>query len=519
MRRSNLGIVQRVRAELENLPDLPSTIRYIDPYTEQYYSIPSPATNDRWRVHSRGTSEILDLSCFPSSVRELMRRVLAWCLRKYAPTTVVNTCRELLWFVTCSGEEFVLAPFVLSPLDLKHLWHSKVLPALIEDGISAPGLKRFLFYLCEMDLGHLGPGYLDLVSSFPGPKADLYSSIRSADTFLSAGEELTLINYLDDLSESATSTALDPITLRGACILVAAFQHAMRPIQIAKVKTTDVLVRLPNDPVTDGPIVHVRFHREKQADEKDRVAMVRKIRRDWAVLYTQFSAARQAKPSLLIEPGAVDQSFFGLSPSAVSLAIRSLTAELLPCPRNATQLRHTAAQRMADAGASHEELAELLGHNNTRTAILYYRESATQAERVNKALATSKIYSTIVDIHRAKTIDSATLLDLPPDHQIGAVPHGVPIAGIGKCELGQSLCVKNPVLSCYGCRKFLPVRDVKIHKEVCRSLRPVVTHFFQASHGEAGSPAYMQLRRTIEAAEQVITEIDGGARNATEQEF
>ncbi|WP_170151555.1 site-specific integrase [Microvirga subterranea] len=284
-------------------------------------------------------------------------------------------------------------------------------------------------------------------------------------------------------------------------------------------KTTDVLIRLPNDPVTDGPIVHVRFHREKQANEKDRVAMMRKIRRDWAVLYRQLSAARQAKPLWLIGPDAVDQSFFGLSPGAVSLLIRSLTAELLPCPRNATQLRHTAAQRMADAGASHEELAELLGHNNTRTAILYYRESATQAERVNKALATSTVYSTIVNIHRTRTIDSATLLDRPLDHQIGAVPHGVPIAGIGICELGQSLCTKNPVLSCYGCRKFLPVRDVQVHKEVCDSLYPVVTHFFQASHGEAGSPAYTQLRRTIEAAKQIITEIDGEARSATEQEF
>lgn len=100
---------------------------------------------------------------------------------------------------------------------------------------------------------------------------------------------------------------------------------------------------------------------------------------------------------------------------------------------------------------------------------------------------------------------------MPPDQQIGAVPHGIPIAGIGGCGIGQSLCVKNPVLSCYTCRKFMPLKDSRIHEEVVESLRPVVMDFANASRGNNESPAYTQLRRMLTAATQVAADIKVGA--------
>jgi integrase len=496
----------RVASELANLPPLPSLIRYRDPYTESYKSVRNPAQADCWAIDVSGKRYNWDFCQFSDLTGALARRTLAWGLQRYAPHTLVGTFRGLVWFAERFGDEGFLAPFRLTPLELKEFWIKQILPALIEDCHRATGLKRYLFFLCDMSLGCLTPGYEDFVSAFPGPKEDLYASVRSADSFLTEIEELSIINYLDDLSARAARQRVSANSLRAACVLIASFQYAMRPIQIAKVSLDDVQVRLASEPTADGPIVHVRFHREKQHDSNQRLPMLRKVKREWAILFTQYKAVRESG-KIKVAQTAVRNSFFGLTPAGISQLIVRILKQVLLTNKGATDLRHTAAQRMVDSGASHEELSEFLGHSHLRTGNVYFSASATQAERLNKALVTSRIYSAIATIHRTKVIDKAHLESLPPDHQVGGAPHGIPIAGIGGCELGQSLCTKNPVLSCYGCRKFLPVKQSELHQDVCDSLRPIVQSFFHASRGEIESPAYTQLRRTIAAVEQVIADI------------
>jgi len=43
--------------------------------------------------------------------------------------------------------------------------------------------------------------------------------------------------------------------------------------------------------------------------------------------------------------------------------------------RTATDLRHSAAQRLVDAGASVEEVAEFLGHSYWDTSLIYFNAS------------------------------------------------------------------------------------------------------------------------------------------------
>ncbi|MDX2387958.1 hypothetical protein GHK29_34040 [Sinorhizobium medicae] len=90
-----------------------------------------------------------------------------------------------------------------------------------------------------------------------------------------------------------------------------------------------------------------------------------------------------------------------------------------------------------------------------RIANVYFDKSPAQAQRINEALAISPIYANVAKIAKTKTIDKLTLLGLPPEKQVGAVPHGIPIAGIGGCDLGQNLCMKNPVVACYTCTSRL----------------------------------------------------------------
>lgn len=79
---------------------------------------------------------------------------------------------------------------------------------------------------------------------------------------------------------------------------------------------------------------------------------------------------------------------------------------------------------------------------------------------------------------------------------------------LGACSSGQSLCSRNPVLSCYTCRRFMPLRDAGVHNRVVESLRPVVMEFDGASRGNTTSPAFSQLHRTLDAARRVAADIE-----------
>jgi hypothetical protein len=228
--------------------------------------------------------------------------------------------------------------------------------------------------------------------------------------------------------------------------------------------------------------VHFAYPLMKQRRSQNMRRVTRRVKREWCPLFDAYSIS--ARRSLLKIKGFTPvDSFFGLAPMNVAKAIQGLTKRITGERWSATDLRHTAAQRLADAGSSHIALSEFMGHASIRTANIYFDTSPTQAQRVNQALALSPIYSTVAKVAWTRTIDKATLLRLPPDKQIGAVPHGIPIAGIGGCGIGQSLCVKIPILSCYTCRKFMPVKDSRIHEEVVESLRSVVMDFASASRG------------------------------------
>jgi hypothetical protein len=173
----------------------------------------------------------------------------------------------------------------------------------------------------------------------------------------------------------------------------------------------------------------------------------------------------------------------------------------------ATDLRHTAAQRLVDAGASHEELAEFLGHAQTNTGLVYYATSASHAERVNKALGASDVYRRIAQIAHDRFISYEELTALKSEQQIAAVPHGIPIAGIGGCQSGQPGCPYNPVTSCYGCRKFMPVNNKSLHEKVLNDMRETVLFFENSSRADIKSPTYMQLQQTISEIQAVIKEL------------
>lgn len=480
------------------LPELPSVIRYYDDFDDTLRSIFNPETQNIFELHYCGSKVLLAFDQFEASFAVLLKHLFLFLI---AGEYSISSLRSVISSFSHISETELAGLLSIKPVEAKTWW-----AALRAKGYNShvyPSLKALLRFLCAHHLCEWSPEHLDFISGLPLPSVDKYAAVRSGDVFLSVDEEAAIVHYLDNLAHGLTQSPhkLETGMLRKGGMLLCSYQFGMRPVQIASLTLRDVRVWDEDD--EEIPAVHLTFRRVKQRSPSKALPLPRRVKRDWAAIIIEQH--RRAK-----EKGLTGKHrFFEVnSANEVSAAIIALASEITGTEVSATDLRHTAAQRLVDAGASQEELAEFLGHSDITTGLVYYQTSANQAERVNKALGISEVYQRIAKIAHDRFISPDELAELKGEQQIAGVPHGIPIAGIGGCSSGQPACPYNPVTSCYGCRKFMPVTDLAIHQQVLEEMRGVVTFFVEASRGDSHSPAYLQLRRTISSIQQVIAELE-----------
>ncbi|NTF72706.1 site-specific integrase [Rhizobium rhizogenes] len=480
------------------LPELPPVVRYFDDFADEIVSVRNIATTDHIELRLDGVRCSLELDLFGSATIVLKHVLVDW-LHQYDPHSVKLWFDKLSSYVIRRGLGS-FAYLVASPTyDARAHWNTFVLAQVQVDEGSA--LRAMMRSLCRLNIGHWTPAATSIIRALKSPNVDKYRVVRIGDCFLPLDHQNLIVDHIDAMCAALSNDpqSIDDEALRDVCMLVTSYQYAFRPGQIARIETADVRL------YTTGA-VHVAVTRIKQKDNRKRIRETRRIKREWGPLFNEFVKRRDAG-TVKIEEGVPPRLLFGLTPSGVSRAILELTSDLTGEAWSPTDLRHTAAQRLTDGGISHAGLTEFMGHSSDRIANVYFDASPPQAKRINDALAISPIYSNVAKIATTKTIDKAMLLGLPAEKQIGGVPHGIPIAGIGGCNLGQNLCMKNPVLACYTCSQFMPLNDPEIHQEVVESLRPVVTEFAAASRNNQQSPAFAQLKSTLDAARRVAEEL------------
>lgn len=480
-------------AVVAGLPPLPRTVVYEDDYDEVVRSIQVDSSEDSFELVISGESRSLDLLTFDKRVRPLVRHFLLAELLDSAPASVAYYFYGLRGFSGLQLAELVLA----EPVVLRARWTA------VTDGQSRDAFqsaKAFLHFLCEVGAGAWAHHFRGLVRGLPVPRRDQYAVVRAGDCFLEIEEEAALVRWIDQAA--ASISVLSAPELRLASLVVCSYQFGMRPKQLGTLRKRDCEIRVSKE---DGQqSAYLTFRALKQQDlQASRLPLLRKVKREWAPLVAA------AFDLLADEPASA--FFFGFeSRHALSSALIKQLDEIMPGRgRDAYALRHSMVQRMVDAGASQEEVAAALGHTHLKTGLVYFRASANQAELVNKALGLSETYRTVARIAAERFISEEELARLKGEQQIAGVPHGIPIAGIGGCKTGQPSCPYNPVTACYGCPKFMPVRDVALHEQVLKDFRGVVNEFRQAGAGDQDSPAYLQLRRTISEVQGVINQLEG----------
>ncbi|WP_341649821.1 tyrosine-type recombinase/integrase [Thauera humireducens] len=144
---------------------------------------------------------------------------------------------------------------------------------------------------------------------------------------------------------------------------------------------------------------------------------------------------------------------------------------------NCNKLRHSSAQALADAGHSRKSIQWFLGQASDNAAASYIRASRLQGNLINEALGASRLYDNMVSMAFGEFVTVDELSRVDEAEQIGGIVGGRLVAGIGRCSMKQSACSYDPVISCYGCQKYIPALNPAAHMEAIMGMREQVIFF------------------------------------------
>ena len=475
-------------------PPYSSSFRYIDDFTEKHHILENIEEN-KWSITSNGAVEILDFERYAND--ENLIRVIKGLALDLLFRFSTRTATMRIYNLKQLSLATLIEVLEFRPDEIRVFWDSLRAKSFSTNTYSA--LKALLKFASERGIGLWTPLYLPYISStLPLPPKDKFAAVRTGDVFLSIEEEALLVRWIYERSTNATKLTDDDLT--DTALIICNYQFAMRPKQIGILRRRDCRVLHSAD--GGSSTVHLTFRMLKQRSASAKLTpLIRKIKREWSSIFVEIYMRGSHESG--------DAHLFGHNSSdSVSNRIIKLLKHILESDRSATDLRHSGAMRLVDAGASAEDLAEFMGHSSLESGLVYFDQSATQSERVNQALGISETYQRVARLGKERFISNDDLAKLKGYQQIAGVPHGIPIAGIGGCQTGQPSCPYNPVTACYGCPKFMPLNDISIHKKVLHDYQGIVKFFYEASRGESESPAYLQLKRTISEVNSVIDELE-----------
>ncbi len=295
------------------------------------------------------------------------------------------------------------------------------------------------------------------------------------------------------LDEKGSAENLLEWQIEGLAALALGFQHAIRPVQILTLMTNHVQLL---DEKEGQVACIISFHEAKKKKGEGSIEMARQIKPEWAPLIFKLldSAAIAGRTRV----------FSTTDSTTLWTYTKRVCKEFgVRITHSYYNLRHTGAQMLADAGHSRSDISNFLGHSQPSSGVTYIKSSRKQADFLNRALGTSKLYSTLESIATGKYVTVQELEAAHEDKQIAGVVGDRLISGIGICGNGQGSCVYDPVMSCYNCKKYMPVLNPVVHQEAIAGMRQQVLFFFKAG-GSKESPAYLQLNAAIGGAQRAL---------------
>lgn len=487
-----------------NASQLPKLIGYFDDYDEVERVV--DAALSPWQVRLNGVTSVFDVAALPTPHRDLLHALAVVGL----PSAPKGTLKAIQNFFAHPSLLDTTAETALQGPIVSLAFARQELGQRAPHAAGFVSVKAVLRALARLEWFGWTEDDLHALRQIRNPFASAHESpLDHGEMLLSLAEQRDIAEHFEALARGLagdfhTTPWRD---LRAAAMLYWNYSNGFRPLQIAKLNTEDVRVR-SGSKEHPTPTVVVRVPFVKQRRSRIKRFSPRRMRRAWTPIMAAWIEVRSNAEVVagLDRP----RSLFGLAPQDVSRKIIRYVTQITGVPRTPYDMRHTAAQRLAEMGANRLTIAEFLTHEDINTANAYIENSPAQAEIVNQALGQSPVFRKLDAEIKRRSISSAEHVRLEPDKQVMNAPNGHAIVGIGGCAIGQSFCTKTPALACYTCPKFMFLRDdVEVHRSALAAARHIVREFLEASPAGRNTPAFAQLRQTIEVMQAVIAEIEG----------
>ncbi|GAM30635.1 hypothetical protein P23_1138 [Acinetobacter calcoaceticus] len=273
-------------------------------------------------------------------------------------------------------------------------------------------------------------------------------------------------------------------TLLYSSILGLIYTTGLRPVQLAKLSTSDIRI--------DTTREHDQFHRysilvpyAKQIRYSyDKIAV--KLPEEVAEIILMYAKRFNLQPKdKLFDLGensarfcsiALNTQLFEFSPKSYQNAV--LSGELLQEKYSFSDFRHHVGYSLAMAGASAEEISYILGHSVLVTARHYIYSTPALAQIRANALGKNSLYKQMIAmLLTGRIIYKNTWQDKKVIGNIGGKIH----YDIGGCSYEEK-CLFQPVRNCYGCMYFHPFIDAD-HVDVLKSIQNEINDLIRLSDG------------------------------------
>jgi hypothetical protein len=441
----------------------------------------------QWKIKHRGYNQNI---IFAAGDEGLIQRTLAVITQRANGTqSLVRFCRT-----TIQNWDLYKQILIDGPMKLHEFWESN-----IKTIDQANAGKSILLLVAKLQLGNWDNTHVPIIKALDTKAAVSLNrqraNILTREHLLPTAASAEITRVLD---ECASLPKLSERELQGLAALALMYQHGLRPIQIVLMSVEDTTVFL-DDTGLESFVINV--YPVKRGDSAICPPSPRAVLATWVPLFLKLhSSASQSGRTRLFSFSTTD---------ALATAIRQVCkARGFRIDVKAGQLRHSGAQALADAGHDRESIKGFLTQKTKNSSRNYHGASRRGAETINKALGTSKLYTNLIDGSKIKWISVEELQSAPEDEQVGGIIGDRLIAGTGRCKRKQSRCTYDPVVACYGCHKFIPVKDIDIHIEAISGMRANVLEFLNDPAAINGN-AVNQLQHSIARAQGHIDYLRG----------
>lgn len=342
-------------------------------------------------------------------------------------------------------------------------------------------------------------GFTREISSFlddiAAPEAESYKSVKLRNSVFTAAEESLFVAALENTADDSSYFAF-----RDNVMVHLNWELGLRTEQVAGVDGNHLVEVVGPNGVS---YFHLKIIRLKQRSYKssyrNRVVsevLAKKLKNLIALRVKNFCAEVEELPLF------VDSGNRRVSGELIRNAIVWMCQQAKLSPGTSTFLRHNMAQKLADQGTPGDLISDMLDHT-TKIAARYYVQATPAIAKIKaRALGKNATYKELMSlmtgtlVHRHDATDSAKIVR-------GVVATRY-IGNIGVCGLDvDTACSKNPIYSCYTCRKFQPFINGE-HDNVIAALRSEVQLMLDQSLDLGENKVVLQLEKTIEHASDIL---------------